>query len=73
MSKKVTMNYALAVERLEEIMTEIQGGAVDVDKLSVVLKEADELIKFCRTKLYEVDEEVQAVLKGISDDASRVG
>ena len=73
MSKKVTMNYALAVERLEEIMAEIQGGAVDVDKLSVVLKDADELIKFCRAKLYEVDEEVQAVLKGISDDASRVG
>ena len=67
MDKKNTINYAEAVERLEAIMNEVQSGTVDIDKLSSLLKEADELMKFCRSKLYEVDEEVKAVLQRMND------
>lgn len=67
MDKKNTINYAEAVERLEAIMNEVQSGTVDIDKLSSLLKEADELMKFCRGKLYEVDEEVKAVLQRMND------
>lgn len=67
MKKSVDMNYAQAMERLEAIMTEIQGGALDIDSLADVLKEADEIIKFCRAKLYKVDEEVKALLQNIGD------
>lgn len=70
MKKNDTMNYSQAVERLEEIVTAIQGGSLDIDKLSVLLKEADGLIKFCRAKLYEVDEEVKALLQDMADDSS---
>ena len=62
------MTYAQAVERLEEIMTSIQGGGMDVDKLAVTLKEADALVKFCRSKLFEVDEEVKLLLDELSAD-----
>ena len=56
------MTYTKAVARLEEIMETVQGGKLDVDELSGLLKEASELVKFCREKLYKVDEEVKALI-----------
>lgn len=56
------MTYSEAVARLEEIMETVQGGKMDVDELSGLLKEASELVKFCREKLYKVDEEVKSLL-----------
>lgn len=56
------MTYTKAVARLEEIMEVVQGGKLDVDELSGLLKEASELVKFCREKLYKVDEEVKALI-----------
>lgn len=57
--EKIT--YAEAMSRLEEIMGKIQGGKVDIDELSGMLKEAQELVKFCRDKIYKVDEEIKAL------------
>ena len=57
--EKIT--YAEAMRRLEEIMGKIQGGKVDIDELSGMLKEAQELVKFCRDKIYKVDEEIKAL------------
>lgn len=56
------MSYTQAVTRLEEIMNVVQSGKLDVDELSGLLKEAAELVKFCRAKLYKVDEEVKQLL-----------
>ena len=61
------MTYTQAVERLEEIMSSIQGGGMDVDKLAVALKEASALVQFCRGKLYKVDEEVKLLLENMDD------
>ena len=72
MSEK-PVSYVRAAERLEAIMTEIESGTVDIDKLSALLKEADGLIKFCRDKLYKVDNEVNAILQRMSDDLSAEG
>ena len=55
------MTYAEAMARLEEIMGKIQGGRIDIDELSGLLKEAQELVKFCREKLYKVDEEIKSL------------
>ncbi len=72
MSEK-PVSYVRAAERLEAIMAEIESGTVDIDKLSALLKEADGLIKFCRDKLYKVDNEVNAILQRMSDDLSAEG
>ncbi|MBE6309361.1 MAG: exodeoxyribonuclease VII small subunit [Bacteroidaceae bacterium] len=72
MSEK-PVSYVRAAERLEAIMAEIESGTVDIDKLSALLKEADGLIKFCRDKLYKVDNEVNAILQRMSDDLSVEG
>ena len=57
--------YATAVARLEEILQLVQNANEDIDRLYKLLKEADELIRFCRTRLYEVDEEVKSILDSL--------
>lgn len=54
--------YAIAVARLEKILQLVQNSNEDIDRLYKLLKEADELIRFCRARLYEVDEEVKSIL-----------
>lgn len=56
------MRYSEAVARLEEIMAKVQSGRIDIDELAGLLKEAQEIVRFCRGKLYKVDEEVKALL-----------
>lgn len=60
--KNITYNEAMM--RLEEITAKIQGGKVDIDELAGLLKEAQELVNFCREKLYKVDEEIKALTEG---------
>ena len=55
------ITYSEAMARLEEIIGKIQGGRVDIDQLAGLLKEAQELVKFCRDKIYKVDEEIKSL------------
>ena len=59
--EKIT--YTEALNRLDEIMNRVQNGKLDVDELSGMLKEAQQLVLFCRNKLHLVDEEVKALLE----------
>jgi len=60
------MKYEEALKRLEVIVSEIEGGKLDIDKIGDSLKEARELIKFCKDKLYETDEEIKKILESES-------
>ena len=60
--------YATAVSSLEEILQQVQNGNENIDSLYRLLKEADELIKFCRARLYEVDEEVKSLLGSMNEE-----
>jgi exodeoxyribonuclease VII small subunit len=57
------MKYEEAIKRLEEIVTEIEEGKLDMDRIGDSLKEARELIKLCKDKLYETDEEIKKILE----------
>lgn len=59
-NKKQT--YAEAIKRLETISTQMENSELDVDALANLLKEAKELITFCRQKLYNVDEQVKEIM-----------
>ena len=59
--------YSTAVARLEEILRQVQDGNENIDALYSLLREADELIKFCRARLYEVDEEVKSLLGSMNE------
>ena len=56
-AKKQT--YEQAMKRLEEIVARIDSNELDIDSLGESLKEAQELIRFCREKLYKADGEIK--------------
>ena len=56
------MTYEKAVKRLEEIVKKIDGGEMDIDSLTANLKEAKDLVEFCKEKLTNVEAEVKKCL-----------
>ena len=60
--KQPKLTYQEAQKRLEEIVREIESNEHDIDRLCDQLKEAKELIAFCKQKLYKVEEEVKTIL-----------
>ena len=55
--------YDEAMKRLETIVKKIEDGEMDIDSLAENLKEAKELVAFCKGKLLKVEEEVNKILK----------
>ena len=55
--------YEQAMKRLEEIVTKIESGELDIDSLGEQLKEAQTLVKLCRDKLYKADSEIKKMLE----------
>ena len=61
--------YAKAMARLEDILQQVQSGNVEeIDSLYGLLKESEELIRFCRARLYDVDTEVQNLFGSITEE-----
>jgi exodeoxyribonuclease VII small subunit len=61
--KKDELTYENAMKRLEEIVDKVENGQMDIDSLSATLKEAQELVAFCRDKLTKVDAEIKKILE----------
>ncbi len=66
MAKK-TESYQEAIQKLRQIVAQIETGDLDVDVLSEKVREAMRLIQLCKDKLYKVDEEVKKVLDGLDE------
>lgn len=54
--------YSQAVARLEEIVRQIEKNELEIDNLAEKIKEANEIIAFCSTKLTEADAEIEKLL-----------
>ena len=63
---KKEIPYTQAIEELEKIVSSIENEDVNVDELSVKVKRAAELIKICKSKLHNTEEEVNNILKDIN-------
>ena len=59
---KQEMKYEEAVAQLEEIVSKMETGELDVDSLSTHLKLAQKLIKLCKDKLTKTDSEIKKML-----------
>jgi exodeoxyribonuclease VII small subunit len=57
--------YTQAMQRLETILAELEEGTATVDTLSELVKEAADLVKFCREKLRNTEDEVQKAFEGL--------
>ena len=61
--KKENLKYSEAIEKLEQIVAQIERNDLDIDSLAEKLKEAKSLVEFCKKRLFEVDEEVKKLLQ----------
>jgi exodeoxyribonuclease VII small subunit len=62
MTKK-NLSYSEAVATIDEILQQIETGELDVDELAEKVKQAAELLKICRGKLFSTEKEVEKILK----------
>lgn len=58
-------NYTEAFEELQQIVAEIEDGAISVDELSEKVKRAMALIKICKLKLTTTEEDVNKILRDL--------
>ena len=64
--KDSELTYSQAKQELEEIVSAIESGELDVDALTEKVKRASELIAFCKERLTKTDEELQKILDEIN-------
>lgn len=65
MAKK-EFSFNDAVVEIENILQKIESGDLDIDKLSVEVKHASELIKQCQKKLRTTEEEINSIFKDLT-------
>jgi exodeoxyribonuclease VII small subunit len=63
---KKEFSFSEAVIEIEEILKQIESGDLDVDKLSVEVKRASELIRQCQKKLRTTEEEINSIFRELS-------
>ena len=59
MPKKTPENFENAIKELEDIITQIENNDVDLDSALNKYKHGMELIKFCQSKLNEVEQKIK--------------
>ena len=62
MAKK-EFSFNEAIIEIEDILKNIESGDLDIDKLSVEVKRASELIKQCQKKLRSTEDEINSIFK----------
>jgi exodeoxyribonuclease VII small subunit len=64
MAKK-EFSFNEAVKEIEKILVNIESGVLDIDRLSVEVKKAAELIRQCQKKLRSTEEEINSIFKDL--------
>ena len=63
------IKYREAVERLDEIIGQLEDEHVDVDELAEQVKEAVELIRVCKAKIDKAEMEVKKVVDDLAKES----
>ena len=63
------LGYADALTELEQILGELEGDAVDVDRLGERVRRAAELIRLCRLRIDAARLEIEQVVADLDRDA----
>jgi len=56
-------NYKDAIERIESIVDIIENQEPDIDEMTALVKEATELIDFCKKKLKTAENDLNSSLE----------
>lgn len=60
--EKKEPTYEEAVQRLEALARQAEDGTLPIDQLAAKLKEAQQLLAFCKQKLTAAETEIQKLL-----------
>lgn len=63
MAKKKETDFAAAIERLEEIVEQLEGEEVPLEESTKLFEEGVELAKLCSTKLSEAEKKIEQLSK----------
>ncbi len=61
------LTYSEAITELEAIVAKMERNDCDIDSLAAYTTRALELLKFCKQRLFKVDEEVARCLEALKD------
>ena len=56
------MTHTQATQRLQEIVTSLESGTLNVDTLAAQIKEAQQLLAFCKERLTTTTQELENIL-----------
>ena len=62
MAEKEKQTYSQAIAELEEIAEKLQQNDCEIDELKNYTSRSLELLRFCKKKLFETDEELKKML-----------
>ena len=65
------LTYDEALKAIEEILDQIENEQYNVDELTGKVKKASELIKFCKSKLHDTEEEIEKILADLDSDEKK--
>ena len=68
---KQPTTFEEATARLEAIVRRMEDGQLNLDEITSQLKEAKQLVKFCRDKLTKTEKEVNDILKDSSSSPTK--
>ncbi|MGN0187514.1 MAG: exodeoxyribonuclease VII small subunit [Paludibacteraceae bacterium] len=63
---KPKLTYQQQMERLEQLVADIESGKFGLDELTDKVKEATELVKACKEKLRQTDAAIEQMLDEIA-------
>lgn len=56
--QKTIKSYSEAYKELNQILSKLESEEVDIDNLTVDIKRAADLVKYCQDRLREIDKEL---------------
>lgn len=63
------LGYSAALAELEEILGELEGDTVDIDRLADQVRRAAELIRVCRGRIDAARTEIEQVVAELDEGA----
>ena len=59
--QKVELSYTKAIQRLEQIVSELESGQISIDRLEEVMLESRNLVAFCQEKLRRLENSIEGM------------
>lgn len=56
------LTYEQAMQRLEDMAQQMEGGKIGIDEMAECLREAQKMMKYCHEKLYEAEKNCKSLL-----------